>query len=252
MIGEEEAPAGAPEWLTTYGDLMSLLLTFFVMLASMSEIKDSDTFHGVADSLQDRFGYDPATGEPLAGGYQPRNSLFAGLIRASRGQRAAALKQPATDRFADFPQSPGRLLRPGDRTTTGAVIYFHGNTNELSTENQAALWQLAELLQGKPQKVEIRAHAAPRLALSAGPAERWQEPYARAQAVMKFLVDELAIEPGRIRLSVAGPYEPLHLGAAADPQQKNPRVEIFLLDELASDLAGTAEERKSRYNTEIK
>jgi hypothetical protein len=69
---------------------------------------------------------------------------------------------------------------------------------------------------------------------------------------MQFMVDELAIEPQRIRLSVAGPYEPLHLGAAADPQQKNPRVEIFLLDELASDLAGTTEERNRRYNPETR
>jgi chemotaxis protein MotB len=252
MIGEEEVPAGAPEWLTTYGDLMSLLLTFFVMLASMSELKDTDTFHGVADSLQDRFGYDPATGEPLAGGYQPRNSLFAGLIRAPRSQRAAALKQPATDRFAERPQSPGRLLRPGDRTTAGAVLYFHGDTTELSTENQSALWQLADLVQGKPQKIEIRAHAVPDSAVTGEPADRWQEPYARAQAVMQFMVQDLAIEPQRIRLSVAGPYEPLHLGAAADPQQKNPRVEIFLLDELASDLAGTAEERNRRYKTQTK
>jgi chemotaxis protein MotB len=252
MIREEEVPVGAPEWLTTYGDLMSLLLTFFVMLASISEIKDTATFHGVADSLQGRFGDEEGTGESDADGDPPRKSFLGGLIRRPRSLPAAARKHQAAEQLGERLQSQGRLLRPGDRTTAGTVIYFHGNTTELSPENQASLWQLAEFVQGKPQKIEIRAHAAPLAAVSGAPVDRWQQPYARAQAVMQYLVDELAIEPQRIRLSVAGPYEPLHLGAAADPQQKNPRVEIFLLEELASDLAGTTDERNSRYNTTTK
>ena len=32
-------PPGVPEWVVTYGDLMSLLLCFFILLAAFSEIK---------------------------------------------------------------------------------------------------------------------------------------------------------------------------------------------------------------------
>jgi chemotaxis protein MotB len=35
---EEDAPAGVPEWGVTFGDMMSRLLTFFIMLVSLSEI----------------------------------------------------------------------------------------------------------------------------------------------------------------------------------------------------------------------
>ena len=38
MTMEEDAPPGVPEWVVTYGDMMSLLLTFFIMLVSLSEI----------------------------------------------------------------------------------------------------------------------------------------------------------------------------------------------------------------------
>ena len=70
----DEPPAGAPEWLLTYGDLMSLLLTIFVMLVSMGELKQTDKFQGVADSLHEQFGTDSASG--LAHGeLRPRNSI---------------------------------------------------------------------------------------------------------------------------------------------------------------------------------
>ena len=52
---EDEAP-GVPEWVVTYGDMMSLLLTFFIMLVSMSELKEEliRTAKGTAEcSLQD-------------------------------------------------------------------------------------------------------------------------------------------------------------------------------------------------------
>jgi flagellar motor protein MotB len=37
---EEESPPGAPEWLLTFSDCMTLLLTFFVMLASFATFDD--------------------------------------------------------------------------------------------------------------------------------------------------------------------------------------------------------------------
>ena len=37
---EEDSVPGVPEWVVTYGDMMSLLLTFFIMLVSMSQLKE--------------------------------------------------------------------------------------------------------------------------------------------------------------------------------------------------------------------
>ena len=43
--------AGAPAWMTTYSDLMSLLLTFFILLFSMSAVSE-ERFKEAADSLR--------------------------------------------------------------------------------------------------------------------------------------------------------------------------------------------------------
>ncbi|HPD01423.1 MAG TPA: flagellar motor protein MotB, partial [Acetivibrio sp.] len=51
---EEEVSEGSPEWLTTYSDMVTLLLTFFVMLFSMANI-DKQKFEQVAHSLRAAF-----------------------------------------------------------------------------------------------------------------------------------------------------------------------------------------------------
>ena len=47
--------AGAPKWVVTFGDLMSLLLCFFVLLLSFSEM-DRQKYKQVAGSMEKAFG----------------------------------------------------------------------------------------------------------------------------------------------------------------------------------------------------
>ncbi len=48
-------PVGAPMWLATFADLMSLLMCFFILLLSMASM-DVVKFKAVADSLKEAFG----------------------------------------------------------------------------------------------------------------------------------------------------------------------------------------------------
>jgi chemotaxis protein MotB len=52
---DDEAPAGAPMWMATFADLMSLLMCFFVLILSFSEM-DVIKYKQIADSMKDAFG----------------------------------------------------------------------------------------------------------------------------------------------------------------------------------------------------
>ena len=52
---DDDAPPGAPEWIVTFADLMSLLLTFFVLLLSFSSTQMAK-FEAVAGSLKNALG----------------------------------------------------------------------------------------------------------------------------------------------------------------------------------------------------
>ncbi len=52
---QEECPPGAPLWMCTFADLMSLLLCFFVLLLSFS-VMDAQKYKMVQGSMKDAFG----------------------------------------------------------------------------------------------------------------------------------------------------------------------------------------------------
>ena len=82
---DDDAP-GVPEWVVTYGDMMSLLLTFFIMLVSMSEMKsNSGKTRAALDAIRAAFG--PTKGTSGAPGESSQTNSSAGE-RASSGNRS--------------------------------------------------------------------------------------------------------------------------------------------------------------------
>ena len=55
---EEESQGCAPEWITTFADMMSLLLTFFVFILTFSTI-EMETYHKVQGALTGALGVAP-------------------------------------------------------------------------------------------------------------------------------------------------------------------------------------------------
>lgn len=64
---QENAPKGSPAWMTTFSDLMNLLLCFFVLLFSMSSV-DVEKFALVIASLQSSFSILPSGGASIGDG----------------------------------------------------------------------------------------------------------------------------------------------------------------------------------------
>lgn len=55
ILNEEEESTGAPKWVVTFGDMMSLLLVFFVLLLSFANM-DIVKFKELMGSIQNAFG----------------------------------------------------------------------------------------------------------------------------------------------------------------------------------------------------
>ncbi len=243
----EEEEAGIPEWVVTFGDMMSLLLTFFVLLFSMSEVKQEHS-QAIVQSLQRQFGHDRSMLAMVPGPVSPMNSAIAKLASEGRARRLNTMNggDKVKAPVGDYPTV--RAIRPADETTLGGVIDFAEGEGELSAEAITTIEATAAIIKGKPQKIEVRAHTTARPLPPESPyCNHMDLSYARASQVREQLI-KCGIQGERLRISLAAENEPQHISPTEEQRRKNARVEILMLDELTKDLEGTAEERRQMYS----
>jgi chemotaxis protein MotB len=236
MAIQEDPPAGVPEWVVTFGDMMSLLLTFFILLFSMSEIQSQKKFQAMADSLRRQFGHETTRRTKLPGPNPAINSLMQRL--GSESWEQAENLDNADERRRMQGRDRQRLwtTRAGERPTLGSVLQFAESGVELTDEAKQQLHFAAEEVRGKSNKIEVRGHATGHPPPAGAPySDDWELAFQRCQRVVKHLVDDLGIDRRRIRISVAGRNEPVYTGVDPTLVVRNSRVEVFLLSELTPD-----------------
>lgn len=228
-------PVGAPAWVLTYGDMMSLLLCFFVLLASLANFDKRDKlFMAAMESIQRAFG---ATGQS---GYYPENIVdFKSFLM--RLQSAAV---PDLNKNYGHSEEPGmdgryyrvRKIRDGVEITIGGPIAFGRFSADLEQPMREILDQLIEEVKGKTNKLEIRGHATNEPLPPDSPyRDQFDLGFARSRAVADYLV-ERGIDPRALRMSSAGSYEPLKQNVYLDERRAvNRRVEIVVMPVLITD-----------------
>ena len=247
-VEEEDSGCDIPEWVVTFGDMMSLLLTFFIMLVSLSEIKEEEKYQALVESVKKQFGHDSSTFSVVPGKIRPRNSALKNIATMGRAKRKDIMKggDKVEAPVGDHPRVV--LVRPGSKTAIGTVIYFEQGAWELTDDQKNVLIKQVEVIQGKPQKIELRGHTSRKpVSGDAELRDNWDLAYERCRQTRIYLTEKMKIAEERIRISVAAANEPVHIGTDPSELKKNPRVELYLLDEIVSDLFGTPEQLDSLY-----
>lgn len=234
-MDDDEGP-GVPKWVVTYGDMMSLLLTFFIMLVSLSEVIEEHKYRAILDAIQKYTGYQ--TG-PLAppGKHFPLDSLIQRLntlgsfINKERGFRGVRIKAPEGTNV--------RVLRTREGTAiqVGKSLAFQPGSDSLSDDVKQQLVDIAKDLAGKPNKIELRGHASPDLfSEDSLKTHKMILSYKRAYHVLQFLVEN-GIEKNRMRISAYSDLQPAHL-TGDKKEVKHDRVEIYTIDAFAAEFVG--------------
>ncbi|RME38088.1 MAG: hypothetical protein D6788_08100 [Planctomycetota bacterium] len=239
-MAKQEQPEGAPEWMVTYGDAMTLLLCFFVILVSMSEIKKNERFQEVVESLRRAFGgYKGAVGAvPIQN--VSTNTLISKLLEL---EVPIVLKHKGD---ADEEGIHGREfrvtnVRDGLEVVVGGRITFDRFSAVLKPRGRTLIAQTAERLRGYNTKILIRGHATREpLPEDSLYKDARDLSYARAKAVADELIRH-GVRPIRLVLVAVGDTEPLVRQAYTEQRRAlNRRVEILVTEELIDDYAGRA------------
>ncbi len=230
---KKRAEPSCPLWLATYGDMVTNVLVFFVLLLSMSEIKKDDLFVDFMQAVQEAFGY--------VGGME--QMPIEDLLDAKNVPLAQFLIVPIDPEKMSKAHDEGvvgkhetvTIIRPGDHFTVGGKIYFPELGATLRDEDRAPLYEYARKLQGHRTQVEVRGHCSPRPVDGSPYADHFELSFARARVVAEVLIEQ-GIDPRRILVVAAGTNEPVTTQAYTGPQlRENDLVEIIQINKRVED-----------------
>ena len=254
---------GAPEWMTTFSDLMTLLLTFFILLYSMSSVSD-DKFTQASDSLQNSFigsGQNSilpeGQGLPVSDGNATEDSSLSekesAVIQAAKeaaqqdelvasdGQTMIAVDPEVIKMYQevkDFVEKNGlceeismSMDADGVYMTVKEAILFHPGSAVITESGTAALQKVAELIGNFENKVVIEGHTDNVPHHDQKFESNWELSAGRAISVLRQLAEQQNINPTRLSAVGYGEYNPLVPNDTAEQRAENRRVNIVLVYE---------------------
>ncbi|MBN1522361.1 MAG: flagellar motor protein MotB [Candidatus Aureabacteria bacterium] len=251
MAKKQKCPTpkkGAPAWMVTYGDLMSLLLTFFVLIVSFSSIQEVE-FAKAMGSLKGALGSLnlPKTELKLLRRDEPRPlSTFFRFVRKAEitsrteqklqydvkeyNQRVELLDY--VEEITTYAQKMGISDRvTTDFTEEGFLIsmpsefLFESGSAEVKTEAYPFLRKVSALLKRIDYAIQVEGHTDDRSISNEKFPSNWELSASRAVAVVKLLT-RMGIPPERLSAVGYGEFQPKFSNETEEGRQKNRRVEM--------------------------
>jgi chemotaxis protein MotB len=219
-----DSPENLDRWLLTYADLITLLLAFFIVMYSMSQI-DNKKFGQVSDALNTvlRGGESVLKyrEDPIKDGH--------GLLKLGN---LRLVQQRLDERFKELGRE-GELQT--EITERGLVVHilesalFDQGSANLKPRAMELLDLIADQIKDKPNHVRVEGHTDDRPIQTAVYPSNWELSSSRATAVVRYYVGNHAIPPDRISALGFGEYRPIVPNTSVENRARNRRVDVVIL-----------------------
>lgn len=261
----DDPPKGAPAWQCTFGDLMNLLLCFFVMLFSMSTM-DAQKFELLAASFNQTFSIFTAgataigEGVLISNGVSQLNELDEYINSTGKNPEgeempedlqsaAETMEQAKLEESEQLAEKIEEALEEKNLskeidieftsqyvqlTLNGALLFDSGSV-VLKEESLPILNQVGIILQKySTGTVEIEGHTD-NVPMSGSKYSNNDElSDGRALSVFYYLEENTTLDPANIKHSGRGEYVPVADNSTPEGRAKNRRVEIRIYNSLSS------------------
>lgn len=234
---QEDEPAGAPEWIVTFADMISLLVTFFVMLMSFTTMEESQEMvisaafsnagSGIVENDAGHTAVPPpqkdrmSATHPLRGADQPHSRPDEELSEnlEEMGQKATAAHQPL-----DLSQ-----IVDGLQIHFGRPASFAPGSIELTPELRAQLGELGRILEHYRHLVLIEGFTDSEFKPTPLYPSAEALAGARARVAAEAMVSASNLSPDLVQIAGIGDQRPTASNETAGGRTDNRRVEVRVL-----------------------
>ena len=245
-------------WMVTFGDLLMLLLTFFVLLLSMSSmdtkaLKEIFSIFGGAIGPLELSDEDRVTARDIVhkggGGHMELSGLD--MIRALRHHYRRIVEKrkdiPATNLdiledtlAAEGETEPDEMLdrleevigisedERGVIITLQETVLFDSGQADIKPNISSLLDWIAEVLDPIPNDILIMGHTDNMPMRSGRYRSNWELSLYRALNVHSYFIERKGLSPERFAVGGYGDFRPRFPNDTREGRQKNRRVEIII------------------------
>ncbi len=234
----EECAQGAPLWMITYSDMVTLLLAFFVAIlatadshyTASAELKVlSSIFGGSLGVLEGGSTLSKSKAVDMGLNIQTMPSM-------EKGQNTSKALQTATEIFTPEIKSKTVQVQEDERGIIISLIgsdAFAPGSARLTEQTQKTLNKAGKLIRSLNKFVRVEGHAD-ETSVIAGPASErydtnWELAGARSINVLRFLHEAEGVEPAKISAVSYGKYRNLVSSSTPEGRAINRRVDIVIL-----------------------
>ncbi len=226
---EQECPAGAPLWMVTFSDLVTLLLTFFVLLLSMASM-DPVKFIQAKTSIKDAFGWRTKAAPtkfslPILP--SPPVAKFSPIPQETAIKYFKRIK---TDiELTKIDDEVDVLKRDNDSIVlriNDSVLFDPGKAT-LNPSSYPLLRKIADIVRPLPMTMRIEGHTDDQ-PVKSRTMSNWDLSVARAVAVMRFYNRGKLFSIDRMSAVGYGDTRPVVPNTSEENRARNRRVDFVL------------------------
>lgn len=275
----EEETRAIPAWVVTFADLMSLLMCFFVLLLSFSEL-DAQKFKQIAGELSQAFGvqrdipaleipmgtspvfdqFSPAPPEPtVINAIKQTTTDEQPQLQTLKSPTDVAVESAIQDEMQETLDQILQVLEPAiadgrinlSQDQRRIVIRveekgsFPSGSAQLTWEFEGLLLEMAKVLATIPGNLTIEGHTDNIPIRTERFFSNWDLSAARAAAVANVLLARDYVQPNRLSVTGLADTEPRFPNSSPENRAKNRRVEIII------DLSEPMQEQEIRLRALI-
>ena len=225
---DESGGGGTPAWLTTYCDLMTLMLSFFVILVSFATfdegriVKLVGSFRGAFKVLPGGYKTDP--GEQVIEPGKEMIQTFREAGEILTRMRGVVAKEGLNQGVELIMTDKGFEVSIADYVLFG----LQPGTADIVPEMEPFLDELAEIILQKQYIVRIEGHTDDLSVRTEQFPSSWELSTTRAVNVLKYFVERGGISPLRLSAAGFGKYLSLFPNDPPEHRAKHRRVMIHL------------------------
>lgn len=233
-----------PTWMLTYSDVMTLLLTFFVLLVSMASMTDTSKRKVALGSVSGKFG----TGAPSLDDLSTTRGKTVepgpiNIFKDLEGMKKRVWDDPDSDLRFEF---NGFL----QRLSINADVLFAPGAADLSPGGRRLLDEVRPMILESAYPLGLSGHTAegrdefgPDYLLPAGDKVdfSWRLSLNRVVAVYRYFVSS-GVPADKLRVEAFGKYRPKAGDSSPEERRSNRRVDITLDKRVGSWLPASASE----------